>query len=565
MQKKSLNEYLDLVQNCIIDKDYIKCSDILEEAVDNYPDEHKLKLNLGNVRNSLGDYASAEKIYTSLINTSENKLAHNNLSMMYLKQGDIKRSISHSTSALSEDKEYHDAKYNLALALYENKEYKKTIELCAELKHIDEYFNRSCELQYRAYQVSCDWTKYDEIINVLSKNEITVHPFLHISLIMDESSNFVNAKNWSASFDIKNKNHDCKSKGRIRLGFLCGEIRNHPTFFLIKNMFKGIDKKKFELFLFTYNQEQNEINYLKNDFSEIIDLTNLGDSDAMANIKTYDLDIIIDLTTIISHNRINLIDNESASNVISYLAFPGTTANNIYDFIITDKIVTPEHKQEFYSEKFLYMPESYQVNNGYKINSKNNRENYDISEDVFVLGCLNQSFKLDPIFFNLWLNILKKCESAILWLLNDNDEMISNIKSYALNKIDLDRIIFADRVEYSRHLERIGIIDLALDTRVYNGHTTSIEMIQAGVPVVTCMGDHFASRVSASILKRLGLEELIAHNYTDYENKIVSLINDKELYNKIKLEINSKLNESSILKIDKFSRDFSNLLEGLVK
>ena len=211
------------------------------------------------------------------------------------------------------------------------------------------------------------------------------------------------------------------------------------------------------------------------------------------------------------------------------------------------------------------MPESYQINDGSRIYSNESGNENNIPEDAFVLGCFNQSFKLDPVFFDIWLNIMDKCKSTVLWLLNDNEEMSSNIKNYASERIDTRRIIFADRVDYDQHIKRSGIIDLALDTRVYNGHTTSIEMIQCGVPLITCQGNHFASRVSASILTRVGMKELITYTNDEYENKILSLITNQKEYQNLCNKLEFNLINSSILNTEKFSKSFENMLINLFK
>ena len=287
MHKKTLNEYVSLIQSHIAEGNLKACIHTLEQTIIEYPDQNNFKINLGNIFTTLEDFESAEQIYLNLINTDLEKEAHNNLSVIYLKIGNTEKSIFHSKSALDLDINYKDAKYNLALAYYENKEFKKSINICKELNLDTDYKNKANELQYRGCQVSCDWIEYKTIVDLLSKNKTVVHPFLHVSYVMDEQSNFTNAKSWNKPIAKIEKNLSMVSGQKIKLGFLCGEIRNHPTFFLIKNLFKYMNKDLFSLFLFSYGHTQNEMNYIRDEFEEIIDITNSTDDKARDIIKSY--------------------------------------------------------------------------------------------------------------------------------------------------------------------------------------------------------------------------------------------------------------------------------------
>ena len=251
------------------------------------------------------------------------------------------------------------------------------------------------------------------------------------------------------------------------------------------------------------------------------------------------------------------MNDNSAKFIISYLAFPGTTGSNLYDFILTDKTVTPRTQQNYFEEKFLFLPNTYQVNNGeVNITEVTTRESFGLPADGLILGSLNQSFKLDPVLFEIWIQILQKHGNTYLWLLDENEEMKKNINNFVSNRIDLKRIIYAKRLDYREHLSRIQHIDIALDTRIYNGHTTSIEMIQSGIPLVTLKGTHFASRVSASLLEALNMNELITISINDYREKVSHLIENGTMRNEIRNSMRVQLKESSLLDIKLFAESF---------
>ncbi len=557
MQNKSVNQYINRLKDHLNENDYESCIKLLLNAINQYPDEKKLKLNLGNIYKLIGDMQNAKEIYNSLLDTSLKEIAQNNLSLIMFEEGNIDEGIEYAKDAITMNADYSDAKYNLSLGFFEKKEYSQSLELCNELMSDNDYKDRAYELKIRINQIICSWDTYSQTQEFLKSNQIIVHPFLHISYVMNEESNYNNAKKWNVNLRrIKKDRQSKKSTNKIKLGFLCGEIREHPTFYLIKYLFTNIKNSDVLMYMFSYNHYDKQRQQIEDNFDEFIDITNMSYFEGYEKIKSYELDILIDLTTIISHNRINMLDKNISRVTIAYLAFPGTTGSDIYDYMLTDTIVTPQNMQKHYNEKFLHLPKSYQINNGkFNLDKKTKREAYNLPNDGIILGCLNQSFKLEPIFFNIWINILKQHENTYLWLLDEGYEMKNNIMRFSDNMIDKERVIFAEKISYEKHLDRIQHIDIALDTRIYNGHTTSIEMLQAGIPLVTLKGAHFASRVSASILNALEIDQLITNSETEYKSKIISLL-DKDYRTHIKNEIIDKLKTTKILDNKYFCDNF---------
>ena len=566
MRNKTLNEYLEQLKIYVQQSNYIDSIDLLNHAISQYPEENKLKLNLGNIYKLLERNDDAVKIFSILKNSELADLANNNLSLIYLEQGDFDKSIEYAKIALSLNQNYSDAKFNLALAFFEKKNYRDSLVQLDQLSETDDYKARAFELKIRIQQIICDWSSFETTKSILYSNQLIVHPFLHISHIDNEEKNYLNAMEWSGNTLGENKNVQIKTeRTQIKLGFLCGEIRNHPTFHLIKNLFKELNDELFSITMFSYNHEEHEKDYIK-DYIKFIDLTEMNRKDANNCIKTFDIDILIDLTTIISHNRQNILDKNCAKVIIAYLAFPGTTGNKLYDYIMTDNTVCPESQQKFYLEKFLALPSTYQVNDGnINIDIEEDRKSHNLPKNGAILGSLNQSFKLEPIMFDAWIDILQKHEDTYLWLLDEGEDMKRNILSYIDKRIDQKRIIFAERVDRERHLARIRNIDIALDTRVYNGHTTSIEMLQSGIPLITLEGRHFASRVSTSLLHALGIEDLVAKDIDGYKEIVSTLINDASALSSLKNKIQQQLSESKLMDTSFFARSFEDTILGIIK
>jgi protein O-GlcNAc transferase len=571
--KKPLEEYIDNIKEFLQKGDFSNALNIINNALTDYPSNPKLYINGGNIYKINGDLENAEIYFKKALILHKSKEVLINLSVIELEKYNYQQSIDYAMDAIKLDPSYSDAYYNLALSLERIGDYSQAINyadksyrLSKNIKHL--------VLLYRVLQNTCGWGEMDSISSDLDANigNGVEHPFLSISRTDDEAINFIVAKSWAENNIFKvpmesNLKND-KKKGKIKLGYICGELRNHPTYHLIKNLFKNHNKEDFEIYIFSYNHESDIQSEIQKDVDQFINIDETNDEDAIEKISRFNIDILIDLSIIITNNRQKIISSRPAKKIISYLGYPGTSGYNFYDYIITDKIVTPENKQSYYSEKFLYLPNTYQVSNGIKnIPMKDNlKSDYGLPNESIVLSCFNQSFKIDKIIFESWMNILKKLSSAYLWILEDNEVAKENLTECAkLYGISSDRLIFAPRIDRDRHLERLTLVDVALDTRIYNGHTTTTDALQSSVPVVTIMGKHFASRVSSSLLSSVGLEELIAHNAQEYEEKIIKLCSEKIYLKKIKEKLSDSIYMKNFYDVKKFTHEFELSLKSILK
>ena len=222
MHNKTLNEYLEQLKIYVQQSNYTDSIDLLKNAISQYPDENKLKLNLGNIYKLLDQNDDAVDIFASLENSELADLANNNLSLIYLEQGDLDKSIEHAKIAIGLDQDYSDARFNLALAFFERKNYQDSLLQLDQLSESDDYKSRAFELKIRIQQIICDWSSYTITKNILHANELIVHPFLHISHVDNEEKNFLNAVKWSDNSVGENKIVKLKTdKTKIKLGFLC--------------------------------------------------------------------------------------------------------------------------------------------------------------------------------------------------------------------------------------------------------------------------------------------------------------------------------------------------------
>jgi protein O-GlcNAc transferase len=230
---------------------------------------------------------------------------------------------------------------------------------------------------------------------------------------------------------------------------------------------------------------------------------------------------------------------------ITYLGYPGTTGAPFIDYILADRIVLPPEHKRAYSEKVVYLPDCYQVNDPTPPVRKLSltKTECGLPESGFIFCSFNNDYKIEPNLFGIWMKILKSVPESVLWLLIRAPEARRNLRRVAADSnINPRRLIFAEPWPKAKHLARLKLCDLALDTLTVNGHTTSTDALLSGVPFVTVEGSHFASRVGSSILHAIGLEELVTHSLSSYENLAISLARDMQKIEelKTKLELNKK-------------------------
>jgi len=220
------------------------------------------------------------------------------------------------------------------------------------------------------------------------------------------------------------------------------------------------------------------------------------------------------------------------------------------DYLICDRVVIPEEKQKYYSEKIVYMPNSYMVNDS-QIKPSDiafTRDDLNLPAKSFVFCCFNNAYKITPETFAGWMRILKAVTDSVLWLPKSNKTAIQNLKQEAVKLgIDENRLIFASRLELKDdHLKRIQFADLFLDTLPFNAHTTSSDALRVGLPVLTRIGESFTSRVAASLLNAVNLPELITTSQEEYETLAIELATNPKKYRAIKDKLINNLPEAPL-------------------
>jgi protein O-GlcNAc transferase len=329
---------------------------------------------------------------------------------------------------------------------------------------------------------------------------------------------------------------------KIRLGYLSGEFRHQATSILMAELFELHDKSRFELFAFDNGWDDgSELRRrINRAFNTIVDISCLDDLQVATTIRQKQIDILVNLNGYFGEQRTRVFSLKPSPIQVSYLGFPGTMGTDYIDYLIADRCVIPPEQQDCYVEKIAYLPDTYQINDTKRriAEDEPTRIKAMLPEIGVVFCCFNNNYKITPEVFEVWMRLLNKVDGSTLWLLEDNPAAVRNLRGEA-SRIGIapERLVFAPRMSLPEHLARHRLADLFLDTVPYNAHTTASDALWAGLPVLTCLGSTFPGRVAASLLRAIGISELITRSLDDYEAMALRLAQQRELLSFFKAKL----------------------------
>ena len=360
------------------------------------------------------------------------------------------------------------------------------------------------------------------------------------------------------------------TKSKIRLGYYSADFYNHATCMLMAELFEKHDKSKFELFAFSFGPDFKDPmrERVEAAFDQFIDVSTMSDKEIAEFSRMLGIDIAIDLKGSTKDHRFGIFSYRAAPVQVSYLGYPGTMGAEYIDYLIADKTLIPEESQKFYTEKIAYMPHSYQVNDRSRVISDRvfTKKEVGLPEHGFVFACFNNNYKITPDVFDVWVRILQSVEGSVLWLFEENKTAAINLRKEAQKRgLAPDRLVFAPKMETSEHLARHKLADLFIDTLPYNAHTTASDALWAGLPVLTCMGESFASRVAASLLNAIEMPELITSSLQEYEELAIALGKDPQRIQALKQKLENNKLTTPLFDSSLFTKDIENLYIQIVK
>jgi protein O-GlcNAc transferase len=459
----------------------------------------------------------------------------NNLGALLLDQGRPQEALDALRSALKLKPDYPEAYLNMGNALRELGSLGEAIDAYRRAIALrPTYAEALAQLVYHRAR-ACDWTDATTaeaaLLSAVRQNAARIPPFMLIPTAATAADQLICARKWVEHFAVPAQqvfaHRAAPRAGRLRIGYVSSDFYDHATAYLIAELIERHDRDRFEIHGYSYGPDSGGAmrTRLVSAFDRFTDIDALAHRDAAARIRADDIDILVDLKGHTHRARPKILAFRPAPVQVNYLGFPGTMGAPFIDYIVADDFIVPRDRQTQYAEKLAYLPGCYQPNDTRReIAAAPSRATCGLPAQGFVFCGFNNSFKITPTFFAIWVRLLQQVPGSVLWLLESNALVRRNLDAAAVAAgVDPGRLVFAPILPHGQHLARHRHADLFLDTLPCNAHTTASDALWAGLPVLTCVGETFAGRVAGSIVRAAGLSELVASSPRDYEALALAL------------------------------------------
>ncbi|MEY4966322.1 MAG: hypothetical protein RL274_1905 [Pseudomonadota bacterium] len=486
-------------------------------------------------------------------------------------------SLADCDTALVARPGFADALYNRGNALLEMGRPQEALESYEQaLATAPDHPNALSGLANAAMTIG-DWARTGPLADVLKDDVLAgksvIQPFVLMGYWDDNelqlrcSQNYVRQTGPGPQPALwKGERHD---HGKIRIAYLSADFHQHVTAALTVEMFERHDRERFEITAVSFGPDDGSAmrQRLIGAFDRFHDARLQTDREVAMLLKQWEIDIAVDLGGHTSGARPWVLAHRPAPVQVKYMGYPGTSGSAFIDAIITDRMVVPPDQDRFFSEKIVALPDTLWVTDTQnEVLPPLGRADAGLPENAFVFCCFNHNWKITAPLFDIWMRLLGKVESSVLWLLQGNDAIRANLRREAQARgVDPERLIFAERTTPELHLARQQLADLFLDTLPYNAHTTASDALWARLPIVTTPGQSFPARVAASILTAAGLPELIAPDLAAYEALALQLATDRAALAAIKEKLTRQRSTTALFDTARFTRNLETAYAGLLE
>jgi predicted O-linked N-acetylglucosamine transferase (SPINDLY family) len=528
--------------------EFEKAAECYRQAIACNPVYAEAYNNLGNTCSELGLYEEAERFLKQALSINPDLVnVYYNLATLQLDQNRLDEAIENFSETIKREPEFHVAR---GLLLFQLQKICKWDDLNTSIQILR---NAAMAPTGSSIGIFSPFTFLSIPGATAEEHKRCAERLVHSEY---KSSGSVTEK---SGFKFKKKN-----SGKISVAYISADFRQHPVSYLLAQMFELHDRSLFNITAYSCGPEEHSAirMRLENAFDNFFNIRNYSDEDAAKKIYADNIDILVDLTGHTRDNRCGILALRPAPIQVNFLGYPGTMGADFVDYLIADPFVIPPEHQKYYAETVVRMPHCFMP--GDRTRSRPpapKRKDCELPEKGFVFCCFNQTYKITPEVFDVWCRLLKAVPGSILWLSASSHQAEDNLRREAESRgVSATRIFMAAKLpNVADHLARLQCADLFLDTIPYNAHATCSDALWMGLPVITCTGETFPSRVAGSLLTAIGTPELITYSREDYYILALELANNNKKLEAIRNAIISNRDTAPLFDSVRFTRDLEKL------
>lgn len=533
------------------ENDLERAIDCFQEALKLQPDHAQVHSWLGGVLRKANRFEDALAIYDNLVALTPNSAeAFHDRGIALGSLGRHEGALASFQRVLVLEPRHANALANLGEMLGCLRRHEDAARAFARLIDIEPEYPGAIGALFYSKRYSCDWSEYEPELQRLNtavmQGKKAIEPFTFLAATQSAAALLQCARTHATEacppsakplWDGQRYTHE-----KIRVAYLSADFHDHATAYLMAELFEFHDHEGFEIVALSFGPDSTGgmRQRLLRSFDRFVDVRAKSDREAAGLLRDMEIDIAVDLKGFTTDGRPGILAQRPAPLQVNYLGFPGSMGAEYIDYILADPCVIPAGHEGFYSEKVVWLPDSYQPNDAQRqiAETTPGRAECGLPASGFVFCCFNNNYKITPEVFDVWMRLLTEVSGSVLWLLQDNAAVSRNLRSEALRRgVAAERLVFAPRLDLDKHLARHKLADLFLDTLPYNAHTTASDALWAGLPVLTCMGTTFPGRVAASLLNAVGLPELITESLADYEALALKLARSPDVLSGIRARL----------------------------
>jgi protein O-GlcNAc transferase len=542
-----------------------------EQALALAPDSPELLANYGTTLSDLGRYEQALQCYDRALQKLRDPDLLRYRSDALLALGRMEEALAGYEQALQSQPGDVEALFSAASCLL----------ALNRLESAQEYFRRVCALRpdfpfargYRMFTGArlCDWTdaarERRELLDAVLSGARADVPLSFLSVTDSPAAQLQCARTFAEHrYPVladppvvsRRTRHE-----RIRLAYVSADLRNHIVSRLLARVFEKHDRLRFEVHAISLRAADNHPfgRRVHAAFDRFTDVSRHSDAEVAALMRELEIDIAIDLMGFTEGQRMGIFGRRCAPVQVNYLGFPGTVGTTFMDYIIADEYVIPPASRAFYSEKVAYLPGCFHPTDDARVlPARCARQDLGLPEDALVCCSLNNSYKYNDTLFDIWARLLLAVPNSVLWLIADEPSIEARLRRRAAERgVSAAQLRFSRRVSYEDNIARVRNADLFLDTLPFNAGATASDVLWAGVPLLTCSGESFAGRMAGSLLRAVGLEELVTSDLAEYERRALELMRTPSRLVELRRKLEMARERSPLFNTESYCRN----LEGL--